>query len=76
MGKRIARLEEVLDMTIPSWQSRKIIVEDNDNFQRRRALMLMSDVHLKKAISDERMRVIFLIPSLSHERQIEEKNKK
>lgn len=58
--KRIVRLEEALGMTIPSWQCRKTIAKDDDNFQRRRALIPMFEARTKKAISDERMRVNFL----------------
>jgi len=66
MRKRIARLEEALDMTISSWRCNKIIAKDDDNFQRRRALMPVFDAHTKKAISDERTRVNFSnrIPNL------------
>lgn len=59
MRKRIARLEEALGMTIPSWRCRKTIVKDDDNFQRRRALMPVFDAHTKKAINDEYTRVNF-----------------
>lgn len=59
MRKRIAHLEEALGMTIPSWRCRKTIVKDDDNFQRRRALMPVFDAHTKKAINDERTRVNF-----------------
>lgn len=82
MRKRIARLEEALDMTIPSWRCRKTIAKDDDNFQRRRALMPGFDAQIKKAISDERMRVNFpnRISNLLHYhegKQIKEiKNKK
>ncbi|XP_011869574.1 PREDICTED: IQ and AAA domain-containing protein 1-like [Vollenhovia emeryi] len=58
MKKRIARLEEALDMTIPSWRCRETVTKDNDNFQRRRALMPAFDAHTKKAISDERTRLL------------------
>lgn len=68
MRKRIARLEEVLDMTIPSWQCRRTIAKDDDNFQRRRPLISEFDARLKKTISDERTRVNFpnKIFNLSH----------
>lgn len=68
MRKRIARLEEVLGMTIPSWQSRRTIAKDDDNFQRRRTLMPGFDARIKKAISDKRTRVNFpnRIFNLSH----------
>ncbi|KAL6442102.1 hypothetical protein ACFW04_002427 [Cataglyphis niger] len=56
--KRIARLEEILDMTIPSWQCRKTFTKDEENFQRRRALMSIYEVHTKRAISDERTRLM------------------
>lgn len=59
--KRIARLEEALDMTIPSWQCHKTIAKDEENFQRRRALMPVFETHTKKTISDERTRVNFSI---------------
>ncbi|XP_024877516.1 IQ and AAA domain-containing protein 1-like isoform X1 [Temnothorax curvispinosus] len=58
MRKRIARLEDALGMTIPSWQCRKTRTKDDDNFQRRRALMPVFDAHTKKAISDERTRLL------------------
>lgn len=74
MRKRIARLEEVLDMTIPSWQCRETIAKDNDNFQRRRALMPGFDARIKKAISDERTRVNF--PEFLIYHIIMKKNKK
>ncbi|XP_018364470.1 PREDICTED: IQ and AAA domain-containing protein 1-like [Trachymyrmex cornetzi] len=56
--KRIARLEEALGMTIPSWRCNKTIAKDDDNFQRRRALMPMFDARTKKAISDERTKLL------------------
>lgn len=59
MKKRIARLEEALDMMISSWRCNKTIAKDDDNFQRRRALMPVFDARTKKAISDERIKVIF-----------------
>jgi len=59
MKKRIARLEETLGMTVPSWQCNKIIAKDDDNFQRRRALIPMFDLRTKKAINDERTKVNF-----------------
>lgn len=59
--KRIARLEEILNMTIPSWQCRKTFIKDEENFQRQRDLMPIYEAHTKKAISDERMRVNFSI---------------
>ncbi|KAG5325555.1 DRC11 protein, partial [Pseudoatta argentina] len=58
MKKRIARLEEALDMTIPSWRCNKIIAKDNDNFQRQRALIPVFDVRMKKAMSDERTKLL------------------
>lgn len=61
MKKRIARLEEALDMTIPSWQCHKTFTKNEENFQRRRALMPIYEAHTKKAISDERTRVNFPI---------------
>lgn len=60
MRQRIARLEDALGMTIPSWRYRETIAKDDDNFQRRRALMPVFDARTKKAISDERTRVNFL----------------
>lgn len=59
MKKRIARLEEALGMTIPSWRCRKAIAKDEENFQRRRALMPVFDARTKKTIDDERIRVNF-----------------
>ncbi|XP_011059904.1 PREDICTED: IQ and AAA domain-containing protein 1-like [Acromyrmex echinatior] len=56
--KRIARLEEALGMTIPSWQCNKTIAEDDDNFQRQRALIPVFDVRMKKAMSDERTKLL------------------
>ncbi|KAL0113827.1 hypothetical protein PUN28_011276 [Cardiocondyla obscurior] len=56
--KRIVHLDEALDMTIPSWQCRKVIAKDIDNFQRRRALMTVFDAQIKKAIDDERARLL------------------
>ncbi|XP_070163305.1 dynein regulatory complex protein 11 isoform X2 [Polyergus mexicanus] len=56
--KRIARLEEALDMTIPSWQCHKTIAKNEENFQRRRALMPVFEAHTKKTISDERTRLL------------------
>ncbi|KYM86111.1 IQ and AAA domain-containing protein 1 [Atta colombica] len=58
MKKRIARLEETLGMTVPSWQCNKIIAKDDDNFQRRRALIPMFDLRTKKAINDERTKLL------------------
>lgn len=66
--KRIARLEEVLGMTIPSWRSRETFAKDEQNFQRRRALMPAYDAHVEAAFSDERTRVKML--------RIEKKNVK
>jgi len=59
MKRRIARLEEALGMIIPSWQSRKTIAKDEENFQRRRALMPIFEAHTKKTTSEERTRVNF-----------------
>lgn len=59
LKKRIARLEEALGMTIPSWQCRKTIAKDEENFQRRRTLILIFEAHTKKTISEERTRVNF-----------------
>ncbi|KYM96806.1 IQ and AAA domain-containing protein 1 [Cyphomyrmex costatus] len=56
MGKRIARLEEALDMT--SWRCNKTIAKDDDNFQRRRALMPVFDARTEKAINDERTKLL------------------
>lgn len=72
--KRIARLEEALGMTIPSWRSRKTIVTDEENFQRRRALMPVFEAHTKKAISDERTRVNFPT-KISNKKKEKRKNK-
>ncbi|XP_072760496.1 dynein regulatory complex protein 11 isoform X2 [Anoplolepis gracilipes] len=58
MKKRIARLEEVLGMTTPSWQSRKTIAKDEENFQRQRTQIPVFEAHTKKAISDERTRLL------------------
>ncbi|XP_018307729.1 IQ and AAA domain-containing protein 1 [Mycetomoellerius zeteki] len=58
MKKRIARLEEALDMMISSWRCNKTIAKDDDNFQRRRALMPVFDARTKKAISDERIKLL------------------
>ncbi|XP_039301824.1 IQ and AAA domain-containing protein 1-like isoform X1 [Solenopsis invicta] len=58
MRQRIARLEDALGMTIPSWRYRETIAKDDDNFQRRRALMPVFDARTKKAISDERTRLL------------------
>jgi len=57
--KRIARLETVLNMTIPNWQSREIIAKDEENFQQRRALVSVFDARAAKTINDERTRVNF-----------------
>lgn len=56
--KRISRLEEALGMTIPSWRCNKTFAKDDENFQRRRALMPIFDARMKKAISDERTRLL------------------
>ncbi|XP_025074441.1 IQ and AAA domain-containing protein 1-like [Pogonomyrmex barbatus] len=56
--RRIARLEEMLGMIIPSWQCRKIIAKDDDNFQRRRALMPVFDARTAKATDDERAKLL------------------
>ncbi|XP_011264508.2 dynein regulatory complex protein 11 [Camponotus floridanus] len=58
MKRRIARLEEALGMIIPSWQSRKTIAKDEENFQRRRALMPIFEAHTKKTTSEERTRLL------------------
>ncbi|KYN40728.1 IQ and AAA domain-containing protein 1 [Trachymyrmex septentrionalis] len=58
MKKRIARLEEALGMTTPSWRYNKTIAKDDDNFQRRRALMPVFDERMKKANSDERTKLL------------------
>ncbi|XP_067206227.1 dynein regulatory complex protein 11-like isoform X2 [Linepithema humile] len=55
---RIARLEETLGMTIPSWQCHETFAKDEENFKCRRALMPVFDAHTEKAISDERSRLL------------------
>jgi hypothetical protein len=59
MEKRIARLETMLNMTIPSWQSREIIAKDEENFEQKRALIPIFDARAAKTTSDERTRVNF-----------------
>lgn len=61
MRKRVARLEEILGMTIPSWQCHKVFAMDEENFKRRRALIPTFAEQTEKAISDERARVTALI---------------
>ncbi|EZA61609.1 hypothetical protein DMN91_004111 [Ooceraea biroi] len=56
--KRIARLEAILGMTVPSRPSRETIAKDEQNFQRRRALIPTFDARTAKAISDERTRLL------------------
>lgn len=60
LKKRIARLEEVLGMTISSWQDHEILAKDEENFKCRRALMPVFNAQTEKTINDERSRVIFL----------------
>lgn len=55
--KRIARLEEVLGMTIPSWQCRKVFETDEESFKRRRALIPAFAERTEKTTDDERARV-------------------
>lgn len=57
MKKRIARLEAVLGMRIPSWQSRETMAKDEENLQARRALIPAFDARTRQTISDERMKV-------------------
>ncbi|EFN79071.1 IQ and AAA domain-containing protein ENSP00000340148 [Harpegnathos saltator] len=56
--KKIARLEEALGMTIPSWQCRKVFTRDEENFKRRRAIIPVFTEQTEKTICDKRARLL------------------
>ncbi|XP_076391231.1 IQ and AAA domain-containing protein 1-like isoform X2 [Megachile rotundata] len=57
MKKRRDRIEELLDMTIPSWKSREILAKDEENFQKRLESMPLSVVRVSKMTDDTRARL-------------------
>lgn len=59
MRNRIARTEELLGMTIPSWKSQEVFEKDKKNFQKKLTLMPVFADRIAKESEKERARVIF-----------------
>ncbi|XP_054008025.1 IQ and AAA domain-containing protein 1-like [Hylaeus anthracinus] len=55
--KRIARLEELLGMTIPSWKSNQVFVKDRENFQKKLDMMSPFAAQIDKTTEDQRTRL-------------------
>lgn len=59
--RKINRLEELLDMTIPSWKPQDISNRDEENFQRRLEMIPIYAKQAEKITQDESIRVRFMI---------------
>lgn len=59
MRNRIARTEELLGMTIPSWKSQEVFEKDKQNFQKKLTLMPVFADRITKETEKERARVTF-----------------
>ncbi|KAK2577260.1 hypothetical protein KPH14_003400 [Odynerus spinipes] len=61
LRNRIDRLEDKLDMTIPSWKPRDIQKRDEEIFQRRLEIMPSYAAQTEKAVHDERIRLLKMV---------------
>lgn len=59
LKNRIARTEELLGMTIPSWRNQEVFKKDKENFEKKLALMSVFADKTAKATEKEEARVIF-----------------
>ncbi|XP_046143375.1 IQ and AAA domain-containing protein 1-like [Osmia bicornis bicornis] len=57
MKKRADRVEELLDMTIPSWKSEKVFVKDKESFQKKLELMPGFVDRVTKTTDDNRAKL-------------------
>ena len=48
LKNRIARTEELLGMTIPSWRNQEVFKKDKENFEKKLALMSVLPIKLQK----------------------------
>ncbi|XP_076633682.1 IQ and AAA domain-containing protein 1-like [Colletes latitarsis] len=55
--ERIACMEELLGMTIPSWKCDKVFIKDKENFQKKLEMMPPFAARIEKATKDERARL-------------------
>lgn len=51
-------MEELLDMTIPSWKSERSFVKDKENFQKKLELMPAFVDRVKRTTEENRAKVI------------------
>ena len=56
---REGKIEEVLDMTVPSWRNKSVIERDKENLQRRLSLQPEALSHIENITEKERARVIY-----------------
>lgn len=59
LRNRIARTEELLGMTVPSWRNKEVFKKDKENFEKKLALMSVFANETAKAREKEQARVIF-----------------